>query len=79
MNSVKLIFILVVLLLSGSAPCLAQSDANTASARAAYSVPASNWSQKKKAKKKKKFKASTRKEKTRPTEAARQRRRSLTF
>jgi hypothetical protein len=64
-------------LTAAAIPAEAQRDANTSSARAAYSMPSSNYSTKKKNKSKKNKPKSARKAKKRDTDAARERRRSI--
>lgn len=73
------IILAVTLILASAGSAFAQRDANTASARAAYSAPGSSWySPQKKKKKSKKIKArKSRKDSKKNSDAARQRRRSL--
>ena len=72
--------ILVVFLLMLGLPAFAQKAATTSSARAAYSMPSSNWYHKGKKKKSQKVKSrKTKKAKKRTPEADRERRRSLSF
>jgi hypothetical protein len=72
-------FLLVAICLTGAIiPAQAQRDANTSSARAAYSMPSSSYHSGKKKNKNKKIKTkSARKAKKRDTDAARERRRSI--